>query len=140
MLLERAVRLRDKAGRLVGQWQDPIETTLQQETGFSSAGGGPDKNGVPGRLLHLLDPQDAAAHEALVDCVAVMDDLGRDAQVEEMAASLGMPAERLSELLRKAGAGSTTKVWIENAEGERKRVNGYRRDDLQALLDGAQAA
>jgi hypothetical protein len=65
LLLERAVRLRDKAGRLVGQWQDPIETTLQQETGLLSAGGGPERNGVPGRLLHLLDPQDFAAHEAL---------------------------------------------------------------------------
>ncbi|HEY3478473.1 MAG TPA: hypothetical protein VGL02_06180, partial [Streptomyces sp.] len=71
LLLERAVRVRDKAGRLVGQWNDPIENTLQQETGFSSAAGGPEHNGVPARMLHLLDPQQAAAYEAVVDCVEV---------------------------------------------------------------------
>jgi S-DNA-T family DNA segregation ATPase FtsK/SpoIIIE len=137
LLLERAVRLRGKAGRLVGQWADPIEATLQQETGFSSAGGGPNRNGVPGRLLHLLDPQDSAAYEALADAVEVMKQLGRDAQVEEMAAELEMPAERLGELLRKAGAGATVKITVPHKTG---RVNGYRQADLTALLEQSQAA
>jgi S-DNA-T family DNA segregation ATPase FtsK/SpoIIIE len=136
LLLERAVRLRDKAGRLVGQWQDPIETTLQQETGLSSAGGGPERNGVPGRLLHLLDPQDFAAHNALAECVYYMDALERDAQLEELAGKLGMPTERLSELLRRAGSGPTVKI----THPERGRVNGYRRSDLKALLEKNEAA
>lgn len=137
LLLERAVRLRDKAGRLVGQWTDPIETTLQQETGLSSAAGGPNRNGVPGRVLHLLDPQDTAAYEALADAVEVMKRLGRDAQVDEMAAELEMPAERLGELLRHAGAGATVKITVPHKAG---RVNGYRRADLAALLEQTPAA
>jgi hypothetical protein len=139
LLLERAVRLRDKAGRLVGQWEDPIEATLQRETGLSSAGGGPDRNGVPGRLLHLLDPQDTAAYEALADAVEVMKRLGRDAQVDEMAAELEMPAERLGELLRRAGAGRTGKIWVPGPSGQ-VRVQGYRREHLEALLAQVDAA
>lgn len=136
MLMERAARFRESAGRLVGQWDDPVERALAERTGLSSAAGGPQRNGVPGRLLHLLDPQQAAAHEALADCVEVMAALGRDAQVEEMAVKLGIPTERLSELLRLAGAGSTVKI----THPERGRVNGYRRSDLAALLERAPAA
>jgi len=133
MLMGRAARFRDAAGRLTGQWDDPIEKALAGSTGLSSAAGGPDRNGVPGRVLHLLDPQQAAAHEALADCVEVMDALGRDAQVDEMAVKLGMPTERLSELLRHAGAGPTGKI----AHPEKGRVNGYRREHLAALLEQA---
>lgn len=136
MLMERAARFRNAAGRLTGQWEDPIERALAEATGLSSAAGGPKNNGVPGRVLHLLDPQQAAAHEALTDCVEIMAALGRDAQVEEMAVKLGMPTERLSELLRLAGAGSTVKI----VHPERGRVNGYRRTDLTALLEKVPAA
>lgn len=136
MLMERAARFRDAAGRLAGQWDDPIERALAERTGMSSAAGGPDHNGVPARMLHLLDPQQAAAYEAVVDCVEVMEALGRDAQVEEMAVKLDMPTERLSELLRLAGAGSTVKI----THPDRGRVNGYRRSDLTALRDHAKAA
>jgi S-DNA-T family DNA segregation ATPase FtsK/SpoIIIE len=136
MLMARAARFRETAGRLVGKWEDPIERALAVRTGLSSAAGGPDRNGVPARVLHLLDPQQAAAYEALVDAVAVMDALGRDAQVEEMATKLGMPPERLSELLRAAGAGPTGKITVP----DRGRVNGYRRDHLRALLDQAKSA
>jgi S-DNA-T family DNA segregation ATPase FtsK/SpoIIIE len=140
LLLERAARLRDKAGRLVGQWQDPIEQALAETTGLSSAAGGPEHNGVPARMLHLLDPQESAAYEALADAVVVMDRLGRDAQIGEMAAELEMPAERLGELLRKAGAGRTEKIWVPDGDGGKARVNGYRRDALRALLDSAAVA
>lgn len=140
MLMQRAARFREAAGRLTGQWEDPIERALAERTGMSSAAGGPDHNGVPARMLHLLDPQQAAAFDAVTDCVQVMDDLGRDAQVDEMAAKLAMPAERLSELLRAAGAGPTGKIWMVNADGEKNRVNGYRRDHLRALLAQAKSA
>lgn len=140
MLMGRAAQFRDTAGRLTGQWEDPIERALAEATGLSSAAGGPDRNGIPGRVLHLLDPQQAAAHEALADCVDLMDKWGRDAQLEEMAVDLGMPPERLSELLRLAGAGRTGKIWIADPDGNRNRVNGYRRDHLSALLGGAKSA
>ncbi len=140
MLMERAAKFRGAAGRLIGQWDDPIERALAERTGMSSAAGGPERNGTPARMLHLLDPQQVAAYEAVTDCVEVMDALGRDAQVEEMAAKIGMPAERLSELLRHAGAGSTVKVWVIGPDGERKRVNGYRRADLGALMERAKVA
>jgi hypothetical protein len=139
-LMARAAKIRSAAGRLTGQWDDPIERALAEATGMSSAAGGPDHNGVPARLLHLLDPQQAAAFDALTDCVQVMDDLGRDAQVDEMAAKLAMPAERLSELLRAAGAGPTGKIWVTDADGKRNRVNGYQRDHLRALLAQAKSA
>lgn len=140
MLMARAAQFREAAGRLAGQWDDPIERALAERTGMSSAAGGPDHNGVPARMLHLLDPQQAAAFDALTDCVQVMDDLGRDAQVDEMAAKLAMPSERLSELLRAAGAGPTGKIWVADAEGKRNRVNGYQRDHLRALLAQAKTA
>ncbi|UNM13785.1 hypothetical protein J4032_22070 [Streptomyces formicae] len=40
-----------------------------------------------------------------------------------------MTADRLGELLRAAGAGATVKVTIEG-----RRVNGYRRGDVEAAL------
>ena len=51
-----------------------------------------------------------------------------------------MPAERLGELLRKAGAGRTVKIWAPGPEGQQIRVQGYRRDELAALLERATAA
>ncbi|MFI0900536.1 FtsK/SpoIIIE domain-containing protein [Streptomyces sp. NPDC020983] len=135
-LMERAAGWREAAGRLVGQWDDPVERALAERTGLSSAAGGPNRDGVPGRMLHLLDPQAVAAYEALADAVEVMKRLGRDAQVEEMASELEMPTERLGELLRRAGAGSTVKI----NHPERGRVNGYRKADLIRLLDRAAVA
>ncbi|MFE5847812.1 FtsK/SpoIIIE domain-containing protein, partial [Streptomyces niveus] len=43
------VELRRAAGRLPGQWDDPIETYLVHMTGLSSAAGGPGGRGKPGR-------------------------------------------------------------------------------------------
>lgn len=62
-----------------------------------------------------------------------MDELDRDAQLEEMAAAIGngMTADRLGELLRQAGAGPTGKITIP----DRGRVQGYRREALKALLE-----
>ena len=72
MLMARAAKFRESAGRLTGQWEDPIERALAERTGLSSAAGGPQHNGVPGRVLHLLDPQETAAYEAFADAVEVM--------------------------------------------------------------------
>ncbi|MFR9758173.1 hypothetical protein, partial [Streptomyces sp. TR06-5] len=129
-LLERAVELREDAGRLAGQWDDPIEQYLLEATGQSSTGGGPDRNGVPGRASLTPDQKEACA--AVIGGLETMDALGRDAaQLEEMARHIdGMTSDRLSELLRTAGAGGTTKVTIDG-----RRVNGYQRHVLRAALD-----
>ncbi|TXS34155.1 hypothetical protein [Streptomyces sp. OR43] len=132
-LMGRAARLRTDAGRLTGQWDDPIEAYLRKVTGLSSAAGGPDRNGMPGRDLVTMTAAQKAAREALVDAIDVMDELDRDAQLEEMAAAIGrgMTADRLGELLRQAGAGPTGKITIP----DRGRVQGYRREALKALLE-----
>ncbi|MFF4403619.1 hypothetical protein [Streptomyces sp. NPDC001404] len=138
-VLAASVDLRKAAGRLVGQWDDPIEQQLLERTSLSSAAGGPNRNGEPGRAVLRLSAEQQLQYEAVQGALKAMDLLGRDvAQLEEMADVIGggMSAERLGELLRRAGAGGTTKVTIEG----RGRVNGYRREDLaDALkyLDGA---
>ncbi|MGV9588245.1 hypothetical protein [Streptomyces tendae] len=139
MLLEKAAKIREKAGRLAGQWDDPIEKHLLNTTGLSSVAGGPKRDGVPGRNVLQMTPEQRMQMDACRGCLIAMNDLGRDvAQLDEMAELIGesMTADRLGELLRAAGAGSTVKVVIEG----RGRVNGYRRapiaDALQ-FLEGA---
>ncbi|MFC4512556.1 FtsK/SpoIIIE domain-containing protein [Streptomyces ehimensis] len=137
-LLTRAAELREAAGRLVGQWGDPVEQHLLATTGLSSAAGGPRRNGEPGRAVGLTGAA-KEQHEAVQGALAAMDRLGRKvAQLDEMAELIGdgMSAERLGELLRAAGAGGTVKVTIEG----RGRVNGYRREDITSALDFLEGA
>ena len=131
-LMVRAAKLRENAGRLVGQWQDPIETRLAGETGLSSAAGGPQRNGEPGVHSAFLTAEQRQQVEACHGALAVMDDLGRDvAQLDELARGIGgsMTADWLGDLLRGAGAGGTVKVPIDG-----RRVNGYRREDIDGAL------
>lgn len=130
-LMLRAAKLRDKAGRLAGQWDDPIERMLAKETGLSSLAGGPERNGYPGRAIHGLTPEQRMQADALRGCLAAMDHFGRDeAQIDEMADFIGgsMLPSNLGHLLRTAGAGGTVKVTVPHKEG---RVNGYRRADIE---------
>lgn len=132
-LLTRAAELRKAAGRLAGQWEDPIEQHLLNTTGLSSAAGGPEHNGIPGRAVLHLSSEQRQQLDAVRGALAAMGQLGRDAaQTDEMAEIIGggMAAERLGELLRAAGAGGTVKVTIEG----RGRVNGYRRADIVSAL------
>lgn len=133
-LMVRAAKLREKAGRLAGHWDDPIERMLAKETGLSSVAGGPERNGYPGRMLSALSPEQRMQLDALRGCLVAMNDLGRDAaQLGEMAALIGggMTPARLGEVLRAAGAGGVTKVVIEGAG----RVNGYQRADIKDAMD-----
>lgn len=139
MLLEKAAKIREGAGRLAGQWDDPIEKHLLNTTGLSSAAGGPKRDGVPGRVVVEHTPEQRAQMEALRGCLIAMNDLGRDvAQLDEMAELIGggMDEERLGELLRAGGAGGTVKITVPHKSG---RVNGYRRApiaDAFAFLEG----
>jgi hypothetical protein len=135
MLLEKAAKIREAAGRLAGQWDDPIERHLLNATGLSSAAGGPKHDGAPGRNILNHTPDQRMQMGALRGCLIAMNDLGRDvAQLEEMAEIIGggMTGERLGELLRAAGAGGTMKVTI---PGLPNRVNGYKRADIADALD-----
>lgn len=135
MLLQKAARIREGAGRLAGQWDDPIEKHLLNATGLSSAAGGPKRDGVPGRNTLNHSPQQRMQMDALRGCSKAMDHLQRDvAQLDEMAELIGggMTRDRLSDLLRAAGAGGTVKVTIPGREGQ---VRGYQRSDIQDALD-----
>jgi hypothetical protein len=133
MLLGKSAKIREKAGRLAGQWEDPIERHLLNATGLSSAAGGPKRDGVPGRNVLNHTPEQRMQMDALRGCLVAMNDLARDvAQLEEMAELIGggMTSMRLGELLRAAGAGGVVKVVIEG----RGRVNGYERADIADAL------
>ncbi|MEU3528846.1 hypothetical protein AB0E62_34195 [Streptomyces sp. NPDC038707] len=134
MLLEKAAKIRQAAGRLAGQWDDPIEKHLLNATGLSSAAGGPKRDGVPGRPAINRTPEQRMQMDALRGCLIAMNDLGRDvAQCGEMAEIIGggMTEDRLGELLRAAGAGTTVKIQI---PGLPNRVNGYRRAPIAEAL------
>lgn len=134
-LLEKSALIREKAGRLAGQWEDPIEKHLLNATGLSSAAGGPKRDGIPGRNVLNHTAEQRMQMDALRGCLAAMDVLERDvAQLKEMAEIIGggMDEERLGELLRAGGAGGTVKVTI---PGLRNRVNGYKRADIADALD-----
>jgi hypothetical protein len=138
MLLEKAAKIREKAGRLAGQWDDPIERHLLNATGLSSAAGGPKRDGIPGRNVLNHTPEQRMQMEACRGALKAMDALGRDvARVREMAEIIGgsMTERRLGDLLRAAGAGGTVKVDIDGVG----RVNGYQRADIAdalSLLEG----
>lgn len=133
-LMKRAADLRKAAGRLVGQWEDPIEQYLLNATGLSSASGGPARDGVPGREVMHLSAHQVQQVEALRGALAAMGTLGRDvAQLDEMAEIIGgsMTSDRLGELLRAAGAGGTVKITVPHKTG---RVNGYQRAEIADAL------
>jgi hypothetical protein len=133
MLLEKSAKIREKAGRLAGQWDDPIERHLLNATGLSSAAGGPKRDGVPGRNTLNHTPEQRMQMDALRGCLKTMGHLQRDAaQLKEMAELIGgsMTETRLGKLLRDSGAGGTVKVDIEGVG----RVNGYQREDIADAL------
>ncbi|WP_318201061.1 hypothetical protein [Streptomyces sp. SCL15-4] len=135
MLLEKAAKIRERAGRLAGQWDDPIERHLLNATGLSSAAGGPKRDGAPGRSVIARTPEQRMQIEACRGALKAMESLGRDvAQLREMAELIGgsMTETGLGELLRAAGAGGTVKITIPGREGQ---VRGYRRDDIKDALD-----
>ncbi|MFJ5973536.1 hypothetical protein [Streptomyces sp. NPDC093060] len=137
-LLEKAAKIREAAGRLAGQWEDPIEKHLLHATGLSSAAGGPKRDGIPGRNVLNHTPEQRMQMDACRGALKAMQSLGRDvAQLKEMAEIIGggMTETRLSKLLRDAGAGGTVKVDIEGVG----RVNGYQKADIAdalSLLEG----
>jgi S-DNA-T family DNA segregation ATPase FtsK/SpoIIIE len=136
-----AYDLRKAAGRLPGQWEDPIEGYLLAETGVSSAAGGEDGKGRIGSapavltlLDHLIDAAastdrgEATRAEVFAHLATVDERFGyrvdeTDAQYNSRAGKLlaaGMAAEGLDIKAVKVAA----------ADGKESR--GFRLDDLNA--------
>ena len=133
MLLEKAAKIREKAGRLAGQWDDPIEKHLLNATGLSSAAGGPKRDGVPGRNVLNHTPEQRFQVRCCEEALKAMDQLGRDvAQLDEMTSIIGaITSDELGKALRTAGAGGTVKIVIPGREGQ---VRGYQRADIEDAL------
>ncbi|MFH8627774.1 hypothetical protein ACH4A8_38805 [Streptomyces vietnamensis] len=130
-LMQHAAKLRQDAGRLAGQWDDPIEQYLVNVTGMSSAAGGPDRNGRPGRV------GGPDAGELLVSRVI---DVLVDAKVDRMrpeplADALrswypDLTADQLKQMLGAAGAGSPVPLGpVDGLTNPR----GYKLDALTTL-------
>ncbi|MGW6557910.1 FtsK/SpoIIIE domain-containing protein [Streptomyces hydrogenans] len=130
-LMRHAAKLREDAGRLVGQWDDPIEQMLAASTGLSSAAGGPDRTGRPGRV------GTPGAGELLVSRVI---DTMIEAKVDRMRPEPladvlrfwwpEMTEDQLKQQLRDAGAGSPVPLGpIDGMSNPR----GYKLDTLQAI-------
>ncbi|MFC8009136.1 FtsK/SpoIIIE domain-containing protein [Streptomyces cinereoruber] len=128
-LMKYAAKLREDAGRLAGQWDDPIEQHLTATTGLSSAAGGPERNGRPGR------PGGPDQGELLIARVI---DVLTDAQVDRMKTEPltealrdrwypDLTPDRFKKLMKDAGAGSPVLL---GPTGEDKNPRGFK---LQAL-------
>ncbi|MFJ6579267.1 hypothetical protein ACIQMY_25310 [Streptomyces sp. NPDC091368] len=132
LLLKRAAAFREAAGRLVGQWDDPIERQLVEKTGLSSAAGGPNADGVPARIGGLK------ADELLVNrAIDVMQQAGVDRmRPEPLADALrvewgyaDLTADELKKRLKDASAGSPVPLGeIDGLTNPR----GYKLDALRA--------
>ncbi|MEU1443088.1 FtsK/SpoIIIE domain-containing protein [Streptomyces mirabilis] len=136
-----AYEIRKAAGRLPGQWRDPIEEYLVAETGVSSAAGGEGGKGRIGSapvaltlLDHLIDAAEATgrgeatraevfAHLATVDTRYGYRVDETDAQYSARVGKLLAAAMTEESLDIKA-------VKVANADGKESR--GFRLDDLTA--------
>ncbi|MFB6670171.1 hypothetical protein [Streptomyces parvus] len=148
------VELRRAAGRLPGQWDDPIEAYLVQMTGLTSAAGGPGGRGKPGR------PGQAAANATVLDVLldTFKDEADRvpladvraafaawnprqwaQAEDEDDATYEGRFGKALGALideqLEGTGVELEPKRW--RVAGEEKRPRGYLLADVEAAVEAA---
>lgn len=137
-IIADAYELRKAAGRLPGQWRDPIEAKLIAWTGVSSAAGGPKGNGrivrevTPTLLDHLVDAVGGTgrAEATRAEVFAYLATV--DEQYERRAAeSDAQCSARVGKILAAAmtAEGLDVKaVKVTTAEGRESR--GFRLDDL----------
>jgi S-DNA-T family DNA segregation ATPase FtsK/SpoIIIE len=109
------VELRRAAGRLPGQWDDPIEAHLVQMTGLSSAAGGPGGRGKPGR------PGQSAANATVLD--VLLDAFGDEADRLPLAD------------VRTVFAAWSPRQWAQEAGEDDATYEGRFGKELGALID-----
>ncbi|MBB4985009.1 FtsK/SpoIIIE domain-containing protein [Streptomyces nymphaeiformis] len=132
LLMRYAAKLREDAGRLAGQWDDPIEQHLIAATGLSSAAGGPERNGRPGRA-GSPDPGEiliARVIDVLTD--AKVDRMKTEPLVEALRDRWypDLTPDRFKELMKEAGAGIPVTL---GPIGEEKNPRGFKLQTLTAL-------
>ncbi|MEE1813534.1 FtsK/SpoIIIE domain-containing protein [Streptomyces sp. SP18ES09] len=131
-LMKYAAKLREAAGRLAGQWDDPIEQHLAAATGLSSASGGPERDGRPAR---------AGRPDASELLVARVIDVLTDANVDRMKTEPLVEAlrdrwypdltpDRFKELMKDAGAGIPVTL---GPIGEEKNPRGFKMQALTSI-------
>ncbi|MFE6815258.1 FtsK/SpoIIIE domain-containing protein [Streptomyces sp. NPDC057677] len=131
-LMQYAAKLRQDAGRLAGQWDDPIEKALVAATGLSSAAGGPERNGRPGRIGGL--PAGELLVNRAIDALiqAGVDRMRPEPLADALRAEWDYPdltADELKKQLKDAGAGSP--VPLGEIDGM-ANPRGYKLDALKA--------
>ena len=136
-----AYEIRKAAGRLPGQWRDPIEEHLLAETGVSSAAGGENGKGRIGSapaaltlLDHLIDAAAATdrgeATRAEVFAYLATVDERYGYRVDETDAQYSARAGKLLAAAMVAEGLDIKAVKVSTAEG--KDARGFRLDDLKA--------
>ncbi|WP_331720887.1 FtsK/SpoIIIE domain-containing protein (plasmid) [Streptomyces sp. NBC_01241] len=151
-IIARGVELRRAAGRLPGQWDDPIEAYLVQMTGLSSVAGGPGGRGKPGR------PGQAAANATVLDVLvdAFKDDADRlplvdvravfaawnprewaQASDEDDATYEGRFGKALGALIDEQLEGTGVELEPKRWRAGEGRVRGYLLADVEAAVEAA---
>ncbi|MGA5643285.1 hypothetical protein ACPCTN_31665 [Streptomyces cinereoruber] len=146
------VELRRAAGRLPGQWDDPIEAYLVQMTGLTSAAGGPGGRGKPGR------PGQAAANATVLDVLldTFKDDTDRvpladvrtafaawnprqwaQAEDEDDATYEGRFGKALGALIDEQLEGTGVELEPKRWRAGEGRVRGYLLADVEAAVEAA---
>ncbi|MEV4424045.1 FtsK/SpoIIIE domain-containing protein [Streptomyces sp. NPDC049602] len=131
-LMKYAAKLREDAGRLAGQWDDPIEQHLTAATGLSSTAGGPERNGRPGRA-GSPDPGEiliARVIDVLAD--AKVDRMKTEPLVEALRERWypDLTPDRFKGAMKGAGVGSPVTL---GPIGEDKNPRGFKLQTLTSL-------
>lgn len=138
---DEAYEIRKAAGRLPGQWRDPIEEQLVAETGVSSAAGGESGKGRIGSapaaltlLDHLIDAAAATgrgeATRAEVFAYLATVDERYGYRVDETDAQYGSRAGKLLAAAMTEEGLDIKAVKVSTADGKESR--GFRLSDLEA--------
>ncbi|MET9728436.1 FtsK/SpoIIIE domain-containing protein [Streptomyces zaomyceticus] len=129
LLMKHAAKLRDDAARLAGQWDDPIERYLTEKTGLSSAAGGPERNGSPGRVGGPRTDELLVSRTIDVMVDAKVDRMKTEPLTEALRDRWypGLTADQFKKLMKEAGAGSPVAL---GPIGEDQNPRGFK---LQAL-------
>ncbi|WP_328941543.1 hypothetical protein OG259_07670 [Streptomyces sp. NBC_00250] len=132
VLLKRAAAFREAAGRLAGQWDDPIERYLVEKTGLSSAAGGPDRTGTPGRIGGSKSSELLIARVIDVLTDAKADRMKTEPLVEALRDRWypELTPDRFKEAMKDAGAGSPVTL---GPIGEDKNPRGFKLRALTSL-------
>ncbi|MFB8363899.1 DNA translocase FtsK [Streptomyces sp. NPDC055929] len=126
-IVARGIEFRREAGRLPGQWDDPVEVHLKKVTGHSSAGGGVKGNG---RLPAYQPAKDADQAQAAPEVTAA-DLASIKPNGPILAALVALFEANGTEDGKPAAWLPTTEVLLPGLEGQGQKIT---REKLAAIL------